>query len=163
MCIRDRLYKLSSMTLCSNLPGQVAIDLMVKPPSSSDPSGPLFEQERDAQLASLRRRAESLTIGLNSLSGVSSNPSEASMYAFPKITLPSKAVAAAGAAGKAPDAFYALALLDATGICVVPGSGFGQVDGTWHFRTTFLPPEDQMDAFVDRLRGFHESFMSKYA
>eukprot|EP00656_Telonema_subtile_P023114 TRINITY_DN2443_c0_g1_i1.p1 TRINITY_DN2443_c0_g1~~TRINITY_DN2443_c0_g1_i1.p1 ORF type:complete len:416 (-),score=111.92 TRINITY_DN2443_c0_g1_i1:68-1315(-) len=63
--VMDELYKLSSMTLCSNLPGQVAIDLMVKPPSSSDPSGPLFEQERDAQLASLRRRAESLTIGLN--------------------------------------------------------------------------------------------------
>jgi hypothetical protein len=30
------------------------------------------------------------------------------------------------------------------GICVVPGSGFGQKDGTYHFRTTFLPPEDKV-------------------
>eukprot|EP00657_Telonema_sp_P-1_P010619 TRINITY_DN5121_c0_g1_i1.p1 TRINITY_DN5121_c0_g1~~TRINITY_DN5121_c0_g1_i1.p1 ORF type:complete len:126 (-),score=51.30 TRINITY_DN5121_c0_g1_i1:95-472(-) len=102
---------------------------MVKPPSPTDPSGPLFIKERDDQLDSLRRRAQRLTEGLNSLSGVSCNQCEAAMYAFPQITLPAKAVAAAQAAGNAPDAFYALALLDETGICVVPGSGFGQVSG----------------------------------
>ena len=68
------------------------------------------------------------------------------MYAFPQITLPPKAIVAAKAAGKVPDTFYALALLEETGIVVVPGSGFGQVEGTWHFRTTFLPPEDEMSA-----------------
>jgi len=26
----------------------------------------------------------------------------------------------------------------------VPGSGFGQVEGTFHFRTTFLPPEGML-------------------
>jgi alanine transaminase len=31
-----------------------------------------------------------------------------------------------------------------TGIVVVPGSGFGQKDGTFHFRTTFLPSEDDI-------------------
>lgn len=85
------------------------------------------------------------------------------MYAFPKVELPPKAVAAAEAAGKAADTFYALALLEQTGICVVPGSGFGQVDGTWHFRTTFLPPEDQIEAVIARMRKFHEGFMQKYA
>ena len=35
---------------------------------------------------------------------------------------------------------YCMALLEETGICVVPGSGFGQLPGTLHFRTTFLPP-----------------------
>ena len=46
---------------------------------------------------------------------------------------------------------------------VVPGSGFGQADGTWHFRTTFLPSEDQIDAVVKRLAGFHSGFLEKYA
>ena len=32
------------------------------------------------------------------------------------------------------DAFYCFQMLEETGICVVPGSGFGQVDGTYHFR-----------------------------
>ena len=38
------------------------------------------------------------------------------------------------AAGQAPDAFYCFQLLENTGMCVVPGSGFGQREGTYHFR-----------------------------
>lgn len=30
--------------------------------------------------------------------------------------------------------FYCMKLLEETGICLVPGSGFGQRDGTYHFR-----------------------------
>lgn len=30
--------------------------------------------------------------------------------------------------------FFCLKLLEETGICVVPGSGFGQREGTFHFR-----------------------------
>jgi len=33
-----------------------------------------------------------------------------------------------------PDAMYCYQLLEETGICVVPGSGFGQQEGTYHFR-----------------------------
>lgn len=51
------------------------------------------------------------------------------MYSFPRISLPPKAVAAAKAAGKKPDVFYCLKLLEATGISTVPGSGFGQQEG----------------------------------
>ncbi len=51
------------------------------------------------------------------------------MYSFPQLRLPPKAVEAAKAAGKAPDVFYCLRLLEATGISTVPGSGFGQVRG----------------------------------
>jgi len=49
------------------------------------------------------------------------------MYLFPRLHLPHEAVKAAEEAKSAPDAFYAHRLLDATGIVVVPGSGFGQV------------------------------------
>jgi len=161
--VMAQLYKLSSMGLCSNLTGQVMTDLMLKPPKAWDPSGPLFLKERDTQLSSLKRRAKIISDGLNSLSGVSCNPSEGAMYTFPQIRLPAKAISAAQAAGKAPDAYYALALLAATGICVVPGSGFGQKDGTWHFRSTFLPPENDIEDAVERMRQFHEGFMAKYA
>lgn len=37
---------------------------------------------------------------------------------------------------------------------MVPGSGFGEKEGTAHFRCTILPPEDQMDAVVKRLTDF---------
>ena len=116
------------------------------------------------------------------------------MYAFPKVELPPKAVAAAEAAGMSCQCRHLLSnacrqscryLLrtrttradwNLCGVCKqlfyfgselmvsqVPGSGFGQVDGTWHFRTTFLPPEDQIEAVIARMRKFHEGFMQKYA
>ena len=62
-----------------------------------------------------------------------------------------------------PDAFFCIELLDSTGICVVPGSGFGQKEGTYHFRTTFLPPESEMDSVIERLTVFTTKFMNKYA
>lgn len=42
------------------------------------------------------------------------------------------------------------------------GSGFGQKAGTQHFRTTFLPPEEDMEEVVQRLSAFHTAFLSKY-
>lgn len=51
------------------------------------------------------------------------------MYSFPQIRLPPRAIEAAKKAGKVPDVFYCLKLLEATGISTVPGSGFGQKEG----------------------------------
>lgn len=84
------------------------------------------------------------------------------MYLFPRIELPKKAVEAAKAAKTAPDTFYARRLLNATGIVVVPGSGFGQAAGTLHFRCTILPQEDRIPAIISRLTKFHEAFMKEF-
>lgn len=65
-------------------------------------------------------------------------------------------------AGKTPDWLYARELLVNTGIVVVPGSGFGQADGTYHFRTTFLPSEEDIGQVVENLSVFHEKFLDKY-
>lgn len=51
-----------------------------------------------------------------------------------KFELPDNAVKEAKSRGLEPNAFYAFQLLETTGICIVPGSGFGQVEGTYHFR-----------------------------
>ena len=113
-------------------------------------------------LSSLERRARRLSDTLNKLEGVTCQQVEGAMYAFPAIVLP-KAVHAAAAERKLqPDAFYCLEALEQTGIVMVPGSGFKQVEGTWHFRTTFLPPEDEMDEVAERLASFHSKFMGKY-
>jgi alanine transaminase len=82
------------------------------------------------------------------------------MYLFPTINLPEKAVEAAKADGKPADAFYCMELLKATGICIVPGSGFGQQEGSLHFRTTFLAP--QIDAYCEQITKFHQGFMDRY-
>ena len=60
------------------------------------------------------------------------------MYSFPRITLPPAFLEVAKAKGKAPDVLYCLELLEETGLSCVPGSGFKQIPGTFHFRTTIL-------------------------
>jgi alanine transaminase len=81
------------------------------------------------------------------------------MYLFPTINLPPKAIEAAKKESRTPDEFYAFRLLDATGICIVPGSGFGQKEGTLHFRTTFLAPGTE---WVGRITKFHKEFMDEF-
>ncbi len=58
---------------------------------------------------------------------------------------------------------YCLECLAATGIVIVPGSGFGQAPGTHHFRTTILPSEAKLDGVMERFKAFHLAFMKKYA
>lgn len=153
------LYKLASISLCPNVLGQITVGLMVNPPKKGDPSHAQYEKEIGAIYESLRRRAEKVAATLNSLEGVSCNPSEGAMYCFPTITIPKKAVEEAKKQNVAPDLYYCLQLLDNTGICVVPGSGFGQREGTWHLRTTFLPLEDKLEPVLEKMKVFHAEFM----
>ena len=60
------------------------------------------------------------------------------MYSFPRITVPPAAMEAAKRMGKEPDVMYCLELLNETGLSCVPGSGFKQIPGTFHIRTTIL-------------------------
>jgi len=160
--VRAEIYKMSSINLCPNTAGQLLMDVMVKPPAEGEFSYPLYKKERDNIYESLKRRAMKLTKFLNTLEDVTCNMAEGAMYAFPQVRLPKNAVNEARNRGKQPDDFYALSLLEATGVCVVPGSGFGQRDGTYHFRTTFLPSEDQIEAVMKKMEAFHKDFMKKY-
>ncbi|XP_011079322.1 alanine aminotransferase 2-like [Sesamum indicum] len=160
--IREQIYKLASVNLCSNISGQILASLVMNPPKVGDESYESYLAEKDAILSSLARRAKQLEDAFNSLKGVTCNRAEGAMYLFPCIDLPKKAIEAAKAVSTAPDAFYARRLLNATGIVVVPGSGFRQVPGTWHFRCTILPQEDKIPAIVSRLTKFHKGFMDEF-
>ncbi|KAL6585243.1 Alanine--glyoxylate aminotransferase 2, mitochondrial [Orobanche minor] len=160
--IREQIYKVASVNLCSNISGQILASLVMNPPKVGDESYESYFAEKDAILSSLARRAMSLEEALNGLEGVTCNRAEGAMYLFPRISLPNKALEAAKSVNTAPDAFYARRLLNATGIVVVPGSGFGQVPGTWHFRCTILPQEDKIPAIISRLTEFHKGFMDEF-
>ncbi|HPG96414.1 MAG TPA: aminotransferase class I/II-fold pyridoxal phosphate-dependent enzyme [Rectinema sp.] len=144
----DQITKLQSISLCANLPGQILAYLMVSPPKPQDPSFQQFANERNAILTELAKRAKMLEEGLNSISGYHCQPIYGAMYAFPSITLPP---------GKSDDD-YCMALLEQTGVCVVAGSGFGQKPGTAHFRTTILPPTEQIEKVIDALERFHRTW-----
>lgn len=85
------------------------------------------------------------------------------MYAFPRAELPPKAIVEAEEQDLTPDTLYAVSLLEETDICVVPAGGFGQKEGRYGFRTTFLPPEDKIEKAIGEIKRHHELFCQKHA
>lgn len=156
------LLKSISAMLCPTVLGQVVMDVVVNPPKPKEPSYPLFVKEREDTLRSLAERSQLVVDTLNSIPGFKVNPAMGAMYVFPRIDLPKKAIKAAEAVGQQPDVFYAFKLLETTGICVIPGSGFGQRPGTYHFRTTILPQKDKMKTMLESLKQFHLKFLEEY-
>ena len=160
--VKAVFYKMLSARLCSSILGQIAMDCVVNPPPKGTSSYDLYLSEKRECLESLRKRAELVADTFNSIPGIESNKVAGAMYAFPKILLPPKAIKAAESKGQKPDFLYAMELLENTGICVVPGSGFGQIEGTYHFRTTILPPTQLMNQMMNKFKEFHLNFLKQY-
>jgi alanine transaminase len=174
--VRAELYKFVSISLCPPVIGQCLVELMTNPPKEGDESYELYKKEYDGIFNGLKQRAMALYEAFKQMEGVECqepqvtipktpipqtpiNHIQGSMYLFPTIHLPEKAIEAAKKEKRQPDEFYCFRLLDATGICVVPGSGFGQKEGTLHFRTTFLAPGTE---WVGRIVQFHREFMEEF-
>lgn len=160
--VHYQLNKLQSANLGSNVTGQIVMDCIVNPPKEGDTSYELFQKEKNDVLDALKTRAKLVHKRLNSIEGITCNEVMGAMYAFPRIHLPPKAVAKAKSLGQEPDFFYCLQLLEETGLCVVPGSGFVQKPDTYHFRMTILPPENEIETFLELLEGFHNRFLAEY-
>ncbi|MEI7880946.1 MAG: aminotransferase class I/II-fold pyridoxal phosphate-dependent enzyme [bacterium] len=143
------ITKMRSVSLCANTVGQVTTFLMVSPPQPGKPSFDSYTKERSDILESLRVRARLVAEGLNQIPGITCQHVAGAMYAFPKITLPPGMT----------DDDYCMRLLEETGICVVPGSGFGQAPGTFHFRTTILPPIQKIGEVIKKLAAFQLKVM----
>ena len=163
---KGQFLKLASISLSPNGVGQILVDTLVRPPTSLE-CKTIWDRETKAEIKSLGLKAKLLQNAINKLPGMKTNPSNGAMYLFPKIEIPEKAIEAASKTivnGKPvkPDMLWAMELLDNTGIIVVPGSGFGQVPGTYHYRITFLPEPEIMDDVIERLTNFQNHFMEKY-
>lgn len=133
---------------------------MVRPPKVGSPSYALWKEETDTIHRALASRTQLMAERLNALPGVSCVESPGALYLFPSLLLPQKAIEAAKKVGKKGDELYAMDLLNATGICVIPGTGFGQKDGENHYRLTCLCPG--VEEYVGALERFHLEFMKKY-
>ncbi|GLH05997.1 Uncharacterized protein GBIM_11527 [Gryllus bimaculatus] len=132
--VKAMYLKSISANLCSTVLGQIAMDCVVKPPEPGGPSYKLFVREKNSILKMLTENAKIAVNTFNSIEGMSCNVVQGAVYAFPQIYLPSNAIEIAKQKQMHPDEYYASQLLENTGISIVPGSGFGQKDGTYHFR-----------------------------
>ncbi|XP_068200116.1 alanine aminotransferase 2-like [Antennarius striatus] len=160
--VKVQLTKLVSVRLCSPVSGQALLDLVVNPPQPDEPSYTTFMKERTAVLSNLAEKAKLTEQIFNTVPGITCNPVQGAMYTFPRIALPQKAIDKAKEEGQAPDMYYCMRLLEEEGICLVPGSGFGQREGTFHFRMTILPPTEKLKVVLQKIQLFHLRFTEEF-
>jgi len=143
--VLEQINKIKTISLCPNTVGQIITYMMVNPPKNCDISFKTYENEKLSILNSLAKKAKLVEEGFKNSDGITVNTIEGALYAFPKIRLH----------GEMNDNEWCLKLLEETGICVVPGSGFGQEEGTFHFRMTLLPDEDELRIIINKILEFN--------
>jgi alanine-synthesizing transaminase len=100
--------------------------------------------------AALRERAKLTHARLNAVPGITSVEPTAAFYAMPKVDLPPGVT----------DEQYVLALLRATGVLCVYGSGFGTAPGDGFFRVVFLASPAELSEIYDLIAGFTGEFLA---
>jgi aspartate/methionine/tyrosine aminotransferase len=148
------MLKVRSIGLCPNTSGQIATYLMLNPPNLGDPSYDQFVTERDNILKTLAKKAKIIAEKLDSIEGISCPTPKGAMYLFPKIEFPDRDYG-----GKLADYAFAEYLVRETGIVTVPGSGFGQIPGTWHLRITFLPEIEKIEPLMEKFEAAYKKFV----
>jgi alanine-synthesizing transaminase len=98
----------------------------------------------------LTKRRDLTVEMLNAIPGISCIKPEGAFYAFPQLQM------------KQPDAHFVAELIKETGVVVVPGSGFGQVPGTKHFRVVFLPNEQILEKAYKSIGNFFVKYQDKF-
>jgi len=141
----DGLNILASMRLCSNVPGQFAIQTALGGYQSIDdlvaPGGRLYKQ---------RELAYKL---LTAIPGVTCVKPKAALYLFPRLDPVMYPIQ--------DDQQFILELLELEKVLVVQGSGFNwkQPD---HFRIVFLPIEDDLSGAIARIARFLEHYRKQH-
>jgi len=100
--------------------------------------------------AALRERGELTTRRLNAIDGITAVAPSAAFYSMPRVALPPGTT----------DADYVLALLRATGVLCVYGSGFGTRPEEGFFRVVFLASPDELSRIYDDIAGFTQTFLA---
>lgn len=160
------LYKLKSIELCANTIGQMAVNLMVDPPHlgrETEECVNLYNEERGGIFDGLMERSSLLSDTFNDMKQITCSEIEGAMYAFPRVHFSQKFIDDAKKSGKQPDFIYCMEMVDKTGIMTVPGSGFGQQRGTYHFRiTNLVNPTSHMERVLENLKKFNEEFHASH-
>jgi aspartate/methionine/tyrosine aminotransferase len=160
--INDEMYKMFSMSLCSNTVGQAMMAQILNPPQPGDASYKTFEAERSNIFDGMIKKAGVVYKMLNSIKGINTMPIEGAMYAFPEVVLPKAYINHAKKLGKPADTLYCIEVLKELGVIMVPGNGFGQRKNSYHYRLTILPEEKDLVGMLGGLEKFQEDLYAKY-
>jgi alanine-synthesizing transaminase len=132
--------KLADGRLCSSVPMQYAVAEALNGDRSHQTS---FR-------AALKARADLTVSRLQAMPGVTVVAPTAAFYVMPRVALPAGCT----------DEHYVKALLHATGVLCVYGSGFGLPADEGFLRIVFLAPLDELTEIYDLMAGFTAHYLS---
>ncbi len=130
----ENVNKIVRARLCANHPEQYAI----KPALLGDNSHLAGAVEK------LRQRRDLTFKRLNEIKHISCVKPLGAFYAFPRLEIDDT------------DEEWVKGLLFETGVLVVHGSGFGEKEGTRHFRVVFLPDLETLNSAYDKIEQYME-------
>ncbi len=133
------IRKLADGRLCSPGPMQYAVSAALRGDRSHQVT---FRQ-------ALAERGELTARTFSSIPGMSCVAPRAAFYAFPKVTLPPGHT----------DEQFVLALLNATGVLVVHGSGFGMRPEDGYFRVVFLADPSELTSVYADIASFTQEYL----
>ena len=142
----EGLTMLASMRLCSNVPGQYAIQTAL--------GGYQSINDLVAADGRLTRQRDLAYEMLTAIPGVSCVKPRAAMYLFPRLDAKLYPIG--------DDQQFILDLLEAERVLVVQGSGFNWPTPD-HLRLVFLPHEDDLREAMSRLARFLEQYRKRHA
>lgn len=141
----EGLNMLASMRLCSNVPGQWAIQTAL--------GGYQSINELIAPDGRLTRQRDLAWQLINDIPGVSCVKPQATLYLFPRLDPKVYPIE--------DDQQFVLELLEAERVLLVQGTGFNWVQPD-HFRLVFLPHEDDLRDAVGRIARFLEQYRKRH-
>jgi alanine-synthesizing transaminase len=141
----DGLNILASMRLCSNVPGQFAIQTAL--------GGYQSINDLVASGGRLARQRDLAYELLTAIPGVTCVKPKAALYLFPRLDPQMYPIA--------DDQKFILELLEAEKVLVVQGSGFNWPHPD-HLRIVFLPNTDDLSDAIARIARFLESYRKRF-
>jgi len=142
----EGLNMLANMKLCSNVPGQWAIQTAL--------GGYQSINELVGPGGRLRRQRDLAYDLITSIPGVSCVKPQAALYMFPRLDPKVYPIA--------DDRQFFLELLKETRVMLVQGTGFNFPDQQ-HFRIVFLPHEDDLREAIGRIERFLARYRQRHA
>jgi alanine-synthesizing transaminase len=136
----EAINKILRARLSANHPEQYAIK-----PALEENHNHLTEA-----LAKLTVRRDITVNMLNAIPDISCVKPQGAFYAFPRLHMDHS------------DNQFVNGLIRETGVVVVPGSGFGQIPGTHHFRVVFLPSENILTKAYNNISTYYEKFINSF-
>ena len=136
---------LASMRLCSNVPGQFAIQTALGGYQSID--------DLVAPGGRLRKQRDQAWEMLTDLPGVSCVKPKAALYLFPRLDPTMYPIA--------NDQEFALEMLKEEKLLVVQGTGFNWIAPD-HFRMVFLPNGDDLEEAMERIERFLSNYRKRH-